>query len=284
MVGCRKSNQQKLGDMHVCTDNPNRRGGYLLLEVVLAMGLAAALLTGIFVIADGTLSIADKIVTEGRSQTRGESFLSFLGRNFEELPGNAIVELKTQETSARFLPTLTIQNAPASFSFAGQPLSAEAIVLRTVPVPSGGVNVVIDYYEEQILDDDDGLAQEQQEPIGSIILYRDLWYFELRALDIRTQEWVSDWEIRGRLPLQIEMNAVFEPNGDEVVHYFWLPAKENPATLVRSLSTGRQGGANRNQRGNQGGAASGGDQGGPGGGGNRGSGGEGPAIPGVRGQ
>lgn len=206
------------------------------MEVVLALGIAAALLSGIFAIASGSMSLADKVVTEGRAEGRRESFLGFLERNFEELPGNAEVELITRDTGQRFLPTLTIQNAPASFAFAGLPLSAQAIVITTVPVPSGGVNVVLEYYEEPLLDNEDSLAEEGQEPAGSIILYRDIWRFELRVLDSRTMEWLSDWDIRGRLPLQIELNAVFDAESEEVVHYFWLPPKTSPTALMRGLA------------------------------------------------
>ena len=212
-----------------------------MIEVVLAMGLAAALLGGIFAIATGSLSLADTVVTEGRRQTRQEAFLSFLGRNFEQLPGNAIIELETRDTAQRFLPTMTFQNAPVSFTFAGQPISAQAIVLTTVPVPSGGINVVLEYYQEPLIDDAENEAEESQEPAGSLILYRDIWRFEMRVLDSRTLEWISDWDIAGRLPLQVEVNAVFEPNGEEVVHYFWIPPKANPVALVRGL--GQQQGA-----------------------------------------
>lgn len=233
--------------------NSSRAGGYLLLEVVIAMGLAALLLGTLFGIATGSLSLADKIVSEGRSQNRQEAFLNFLGRNFEQLPGNTIIELETRETAQRFLPTMTIQNAPTSFSFSGQTISAQAIVLSTVSVPSGGVNVVLDYYAEPLLDDEESEATERQEPVGSLILYRDIWRFEIRVRDPRTQEWISDWDIRGRLPAQIELNAVFDPNGEEVVHYFWVPPKVNPASLIRGLEQSqRQNGRNGRARGNVG--------------------------------
>ncbi|MDP0490464.1 MAG: hypothetical protein Q7Q71_05395 [Verrucomicrobiota bacterium JB023] len=210
--------------------------GYLLMEVVLAMGIAAAVLSGVFMIANGSLSLANTVVTEGRMDARREGFLNFFERNFEALPGNAEVELITRDTGARFIPTLTIQNAPTAFSFAGQTVSAKAIVLTTVPSPSGGVNVVLEYYEEALLDDQDNVAAVRPEPVGSIILYRDIWRFELRALDSRTMEWVSDWDIRGRLPLQFELNAVFDSDGEEIVHFFWIPPKTNPANLMRNLS------------------------------------------------
>ncbi|MEM9283693.1 MAG: hypothetical protein AAGA96_17870 [Verrucomicrobiota bacterium] len=208
------------------------------MEIVLALGIAAGVLTGVFMIANGSLSLADTIITEGRADNRREAFLNFLERNFESLPGNAEIELVTQDTSSRYLPTLTIENAPSSFAFAGQPISAQAIVLRTQTIPSGGINVVLDYYEEPLLDVNANSTQLRPEPVGSIILYRDIWRFELRALDSRQMEWLSDWDIRGRLPIQFELNAVFDRQGEEVVHYFWIPRKANPASMMQALGQG----------------------------------------------
>ena len=251
-MGKHKLNQPKLGDMRGSTDSRKIRRGYLLIEVVLAMGLAAGLLSGIFAIATGSMSLAQKIIDEGRLRSKQEAFLGFLGRSFEQLPGNAIIELETRETAQRFLPRLVIQNAPSSFAFEGLPISAQAIVLTTVPVPSGGVNVVLEYYQEPLLDDEDQTAEERQEPAGSLILYRDLWRFELRVLDSRTLELISDWDIRGRLPLQVELNAVFGPEEEEVVHYFWIPPKISPVTLTQGLQqAGAQNGNTNNQTGGQ---------------------------------
>lgn len=249
-----KLNRLKLGDMRVSTVNSPLRKGYLLIEMLLAMGIAASIMTLIFAIATGSMSLAQTVVDEGRTQTRRQAFLEFLGRSFEQLPGNAVIELETRETSQRFLPRLVIQNAPASFAFDGLPISAQAIVLTTVPVPGGGVNVVLEYYDEPLLDDEEQVADQRQEPAGSIILYRDIWRFELRVLDSRTMELISDWDIAGRLPLQVELNAVFDPQGEEVIHYFWIPPKTNPTSLMRGLQQGaNQNSARGTQTGNQGG-------------------------------
>jgi len=225
--------------MRICIEDKSSPRGYLLLEVVLALGIAAAVLTGIFMIANGSLSLADTIVKEGRADSRREGFLNFLERNFSSLPGNAILNLETIDSGQRFLPTLTIQNAPTSFSFAGQTVSAQAVELRTTPAASGGVNVVLNYYDVPVLNNNEEFADGRPEPVGSIILYRDLWRFELRVIDrnapLEEPEWLSEWAVRSRVPVMIELNAVFDSEGDEVVHYFWLPPKVNPETLVRNL-------------------------------------------------
>lgn len=205
------------------------------------MAIAAALMVGVFMIASGTLSLSEQVVSEGRTEGRREAFLNFLEQSFEELPGNSEIRLLTAETSERLLPTLTIQNAPTSFAFEGLPVAAQAVVIRTVPIPTGGLNVVLDYYEEQLLNDQDALGNAEAIPVGSIVLYRDIWRFELRALDINTLEFLSEWEIRGRRPVQIEMNAVFSPDGEEVVHHFWMPSKANPAQITRSSQQQQRG-------------------------------------------
>lgn len=118
--------------------------------------------------------------------------------------------------------------------------------------------MVLEYYQEPLLDDGNQTVDGRQEPAGSIILFRDLWRFEMRVLDSRTLELISDWDIRGRLPLQVELNAVFDPEGDEVVHHFWIPTKTSPATLVQGLEQGanqnsaRTGGQNNQDNSNTG--------------------------------
>lgn len=216
-------------------------GGYLLLEVMLAIGMAGLLMGLIFTICTGSLSLANLVVSEGRAKAEEESLLTFMEESFQTLPGNAVLDLQTTETLDRFLPRLTVQNAPASFSFAGQPISAQAVVLTTTPSASGGINLILEYYSEPLLDAEDAVGEDRQEPIGSLVLYRDIWRFQVLAYDQRTQEWTDTWEVRGRQPLQLEINVVFGPQREEVIHYLWLPPKVSPATLVRSIGQGNAG-------------------------------------------
>lgn len=268
---------------------PKGRPGYFLLEVVLALGIAAAVLYGVFAIANGSLAISTALAEEGADAIEQEAFLTFMGRNFEQLPGNAVLDLKRQDAGSHYTSDLTFQNVPVSFSWAGQAISAEAIQLSAVLRRDGDLDIVLRYYEEAILDDSDSTAEVNAEPLAEITLLRDVWRFEWWALDGRTMEWTEEWDVRGRMPLQLELNVVFSRTGEEVIHYFWIPPKVNPETIARSTALnpasqrgggdGGEGGAPGDVRvrpGDGGGQGRGGDRGrGDGRGGGRGGAGTG---------
>lgn len=210
-----------------------RLGGYLLLEVVLALGVSSMVVVSVFALASGALSLSEAIADEGRDQIERETFLGFLERNLEMMPGNAVIDLKAEDAGSHYISDMTFQNVPTSFGWAGQVISAEAVQLSTVLRRDGDLDVVLRYYEEPILDDNDSTDEFQADPVAEIVLLRDVWRFEWQVLDGRTMEWDYEWDIRGRMPLQLELNVVFHRNGDEVVHYFWIPPKTNPETVMQ---------------------------------------------------
>lgn len=222
--------------MHHSTGNnvPDRSSGYLLLEVVLALTVAVLILSGVFALAAGALTVSENVAEEGRRQISQETFLSFLERNFEGLPGNAVVDLQASDRGSHYISELTFQNVPVTFSWAGQSVSPEAVQLATELRQDGTLDIVLRYYDVPILDETAESDALQEDPVTELILLRDVWRFEWRVLDARTMEWDYEWDIRGRRPLQLELNAVFHRDGEEVVHYFWIPPKVDPQTVINA--------------------------------------------------
>ncbi|MDG2487204.1 MAG: hypothetical protein P8M65_05825 [Roseibacillus sp.] len=236
----------KRGVMRDSTSNNYSRGmrrrgrrGILLLEAVLALAIAGILLVSIMWIVDGALQMSNEMADDGREHMTQEALINFLDRNFSQLPGNAEVELERQDAGSHFLSDLTFQNVPTSFSWSGQAISAEAVQLSTIPTRSGDLDVVLRYYEEAILDDSDSTANVNAEPVAEITLLKDVFFFEWwardgRALGDDAQGYTETWDVRGRLPIQMELRVKFDENSDEIVHHFWLPPKLNPESVVRS--------------------------------------------------
>ena len=282
----------KRGVMRDSTSNNDPRGmrrrgrrGILLLEAVLALAIAGILLVSIMWIVDGALQMSNEMADDGREHMTQEALINFLDRNFSQLPGNAEVELERQDAGSHFLSDLTFQNVPTSFSWSGQAISAEAVQLSTIPTRSGDLDVVLRYYEEAILDDSDSTANVNAEPVAEITLLKDVFFFEWwardgRALGDDAQGYTETWDVRGRLPIQMELRVKFDENSDEIVHHFWLPPKLNPESVVRSqrraapqsgggnsgrnssgrdAGRGREGGDRRDSRG----SSRGGDRGAP---------------------
>ena len=83
-------------------------------------------------------------------------------------------------------------------------------------------------------------------------------------------EWQFDWDLQGRMPLQLELTMAIGAKGEEIRRIFWLPPKVSPEVRMRNL------GSNANAPGGGGGGGGGGVTIPPGGGGGAGPGGGGP--------
>ena len=70
------------------------------------------------------------------------------------------------------------------------------------------------------------------------MLLTDVAYFEWRVLDGRSMEWQYDWEIQGRLPLQLELIMAIGAKGEEIRQIFWVPPKQNPEVIMRQMLQG----------------------------------------------
>lgn len=248
----------------------SQRSGFTLLEVVIAIGLLAAISGMIVGISRSSLALATRIVETQNEEMEHQAFFDLLGRRFASLPGNARMELLASDSGTHYLSDLTLQDVPLAFTWGGEDLVAKAVRLSTVKRRSGFLDIVLSYYEMELLEgsqSNPGEFSSDIEPFAEIVLLRDVAYFEWRALDGRAMEWVYDWEIPGRLPLQLELIMAIGTKGEEMRHVFWIPPVQNPEGMMRQYQTGESG------QGIGGGQDEDGDE--EGGSGNRGGSGEG---------
>jgi len=216
-----------------------RSAGFTLLEVVIAIGLLAAIVGMVLGIARTSLALGNTIVQTQNDEMERQAFMDLLGQRFSSLPGNTRLELKAEEAGGRYLSTLTLQNVPLSFTWGGEERIAKAVQISTVKRRSAYLDIVLRYYENEILEGSQstfGKSALSKEPFAEIVLLSDVAYFEWRLLDGQTLEWQYDWEIQGRLPLQLELTMAVGAKGEEMRHVFWLPPKQNPEAMMRQLA------------------------------------------------
>ena len=242
-----------------------RHSGFTLLELVIAMALLSMLVGMVFTTARTSLALGNTIVETQNEEMLHQAFFELLHQRFAALPGNTRFELKAQDSGSHYLSDLTLQNVPLSFTWGGQARIAKAVQLSTVKRRSGYLDIVLKYYENEILEDSASTFKSvaaDNKPFAEIVLLEDVAYFEWRVLDGRSMEWQYDWDLQGRLPLQIELTMAIGAKGEEIRQIFWVPPKQNPEVLMRQM---QQGGGN-------GGAGTGGDNNGGGNGGGNGNG------------
>ncbi len=210
--------------------------GFTLLELVIALALLAMLVGMVFGTARTALALGNTIVVTQNEEMLHQAFFELLSQRFSSLPGNTRLDLKVQDSGSHYISDLTLQNVPLSFTWGGQPRIAKAVQLSTVKRRSGYLDIVLRYYENEILEGSASTFKKSagdEKPMAEIVLLEDVAYFEWRVLDGRSMEWQYDWDVQGRLPLQLELTMAIGAKGEEIRQVFWVPPKQNPEVAIR---------------------------------------------------
>ena len=233
-----------------------RGGGFTLLELVLAIGLMALLVGMIFAVASQNIALGRTVVQKQNEESIDTALFELLDTMFASLPGNARLELLADNGGSDLLSEvssdLTIQNVPLSFTWGGNERIARSVQLSTVRGRDGLYDIVLRYYEGEILEETQRVGANapigDEEPFAEVVLMEDVAVFAWQVLDGRSMdEWQTDWEIAGRLPLQLELTYMRDQFADPIRHVFWITPKQNPEVLIRQMmQQGASGGGGGN--------------------------------------
>lgn len=218
-----------------------RHQGFTLLELVIAMMLLAIIVGMVFNIARTSLSLGNTIIATQNEEMETQAFLDLLSLRFSALPGNTRLDLVVEDSGPRYLSDITLQNVPLSFTWGGEEKIAKAVQLSTVQRRSGYLDIVLRYYENEILEGSGAGTDSKvidEKPFAEIVLLENVAYFEWRVLDPNSMEWLYDWTVQGRMPLQLELTMALGAKGEEIRKIFWLPPKQDPAVVIRQAMQG----------------------------------------------
>lgn len=222
--------------IHPPTPHP-RHSGFTMLELVISMLLLAMIVGMVFGTARTSLQLGVTVVESQNEEMLHQAFFDLLEGRFSSMPGNARFDLSSEDSGSHHLSELTLQNVPMGFTWGGQELIAQAVQISTVKRRSNYLDIVLRYYEEEILDDSESTFGSIMPagPFAEIVLLENVRFFEWRVLDGRDMEWYYDWDLPGRMPLQAELLIAFGATGPEIRHVFWIPPRQNPAVVNRQM-------------------------------------------------
>jgi len=216
-----------------------RSRGFTLLEIVIALGLMGMLVGMIFRVARTSVQLSQMVVEGQKVTMERNAFFNLLKQQFENMPGNAIIRLDSNDSRSgdvsRSLFSLTFQNIPMSFDWGEVPITAEAIELATVEQRDGFVDVILKFYDEEILQDSSKRSNDDIEPFAEITLLEDLWMCDCEVVDGNSMEQFTEWDNDNKLPLQVKFYCRFEPTSDIVQQTFWVVPKQNPEVFFRQV-------------------------------------------------
>ena len=216
-----------------------RSRGFTLLEIVIALGLMGMLVGMIFRVARTSVQLSQMVVEEQKVTMERNAFFNLLKQQFENMPGNAILRLESSDSRngnvSRSIFSLTFQNVPMSFDWGETPMTAEAVELATVEQRDGFVDVILKFYDEEILQDSSGRRNNEVEPFAEITLLEDLWMCDCEVVDGNSMEQFTEWDNDNKLPLQVKFYCRFEPTSDIMQQTFWVVPKQNPEVFFRQV-------------------------------------------------
>lgn len=203
---------------------------FTLLEMVIAMGVLAMLLAGIFSLAKSTMELSGDLAAGQERAMMKQNFIDFLRRSFRGLPGGAEIRLDNRSIGGTYIPSLTVVNGGASFSPSEALPPDTAIELTAEQRPGGYLRVllrVLDDQQTQALRTGQKVRPSQKE--ATLPLMDQVSRFEWKLYDGYTGRWENLWK-DPRRPLMAELNVQLD-DGQPLRAVFWIPpvvAAQNP--------------------------------------------------------
>jgi len=182
--------------------------GFTLLEIVIVLALVALLLSVIYSIAQGTLTLADNIRRAQHRDSRQQAFTGFCEHLFTNLPAIAVMKLRTTQDGGQYLTQLELENIPSPFDESPNCL----VTLFTEPVPGGSLRLRLSCHK---------LADPKQSV--SVVLFEDLSQCEWQAFDSATRQWTTILAASTQ-PLLMELSLT--QAGESRRQVFWLAPNE----------------------------------------------------------
>lgn len=157
------------------------RSGFTLLELVVVMALCVAVITAVYSIVQGSLTLAEETRRSQERDTRHQAFVQFMERLLRNLPTTTSLTLKTTQDGGKYLTRLELHHVASPFS--GDPQGI--LRLFSEPVPGGGVLLKLSWQKT--------LADSAQ--VIGVTLFEGLSSCECRVFDPASRKWATLWNV-----------------------------------------------------------------------------------------
>jgi type II secretory pathway component PulJ len=175
------------------------KGGYLLLEVLLALAILSVVVVMIFQIVQTTLRVTSDINFLESQQQKVDGICELLRRNFIAMPQTTLFETRRKENSFE----LIFRDAPFNFSWVGTGAQYGTVVIASRPQADGRIALSV------LQDPGDAsrkIVDAQTQWKGNWVpLLSDIDQIGWRFFDPRNGKWLTEWPDAGVKPSLIEI-------------------------------------------------------------------------------
>lgn len=253
-----------------------RRHGFTLLELVLALTILAMLTTTVFSIVRASMDNAMFTQQLQKENDEVNRFVALCRQAFQSLPSTAILTLTITDTAQPVKQELTLSGAPDAFSFGVNPMSYKDTILcirpdyaATQASQDGQPLYYLGLSREDLIPTDPNQGPAISQTTGNDVSAPDdqgrYWMplisnalsLTWRFYKVADDTWVEEWDSTD-LPQLVEMNLLLQDRTLPLRVVFALPtiklAGANPSLVPRTTTTSS---GSSNQQGQGGGNNSG---------------------------
>lgn len=173
------------------------------MEVMLSVVVLAIMAGGVFASVGAVVSAVDSLQTEEERQMTRETLIELIRKNLTKLPPRSILLLEPRETDGGFLSEMTIENAPAVFSWGKRVGFSGQVVLGLVKGSDG----LLDFRVQRVDPDEAGRSGA---PVQQLTLAKELRVFRWEFFDDHDRRWVEFWDNRARRPNLARLTFQFQ--------------------------------------------------------------------------
>jgi prepilin-type N-terminal cleavage/methylation domain-containing protein len=189
--------------------------GFTLLEIVVVLAIVALVLSAVYSLASGTLTLADDVQRARRRDSREQAFTTFCEHLMVELPATAALNLKTTQEGGQYLSTLELEHVPSPFD--GTPDCK--LTLFTEALAGGGVRLMVSVQKKG-----------KDQPEIRMMLFENLTECGWRVFDTGSGQWTTVWNedtnqtVPHEHPLLLEWSA--SQGVEKQRRVFWITPNE----------------------------------------------------------
>lgn len=217
------------------------RGGFTLIEVIVAMALITVVIGGVYGIANGAMELGKSMADSRIHETRITNFVSAWREYLETLPPETKITVGEKPSRKFGRGSLLIENGSVPFAWTQAVRLSPAVEFKLVRSQtdrnSMELHVIHLYRNEKPKSADD------YKVIAEMPLLEGLRDFRWDFYDPKEEEWVTLWEDKPTPPLYLRLKFGFTKEPRDYEYVFWISGGNHineaaPGQLIQTQPPG----------------------------------------------